>query len=141
MGNLVATLRHHHAEILEIVRAITAAVAAGSSPEIRTNVDRLRTALLAHLALEDSQLYPELTKAGEESGRELSARIAKTYERNMETISVALKAFLEQYDGDFEPADFSRDWQLVSQMLSDRIASEEATLYPLYQSWIGSRSD
>jgi hypothetical protein len=135
------TLRKQHGEILEIVRAITAAVAGGSCPEVRTHVDRLRAALLAHLALEDSQLYPELTKAGEESGQALSARIAKTYERNMETISVALKAFLEQYAADFELADFSRDWQLVSQMLSDRIASEEATLYPLYESWIGSRPE
>ncbi|HUS33480.1 MAG TPA: hemerythrin domain-containing protein [Kofleriaceae bacterium] len=133
---LIETLHVQHDEIKRLAAQVAAAADGGDIRAVCTGVDALGVALLAHLALEDAHLYPALTTAAERTQLEVPARIARTYEHNMATISVALKAFIEKYSRDFSMADFRRDWVLVSQLLGDRIESEEATLYPLYTSWV-----
>lgn len=137
MPDLIATLHAQHAEIERLAAQVSAASDRGDVPALCQALDALGAALLAHLATEDARLYPALTEAAERTQLEVPAKIARTYAHNMETISVALRAFLEKYSRSFELQDFRRDWLLVSQLLSDRIQSEEATLYPLYRSWVG----
>ena len=136
MQKLIETLHVQHEAIRRVVAQVAEAVEHGDMPGVCAAIDALASALLAHLAIEDAHLYPALTKAAEDTQLEVPARIARTYEHNMVTISVALKAFLEKYSHAFVMDDFRRDWVLVSQLLSDRIESEEATLYPLYTSWV-----
>lgn len=133
---LIETLHVQHQEIKRLVARVAAAADRSDVPAVCDAIDALGAALMAHLALEDAHLYPALTTAAEDTQLEVPSRIARTYEHNMTTIGVALKAFIEKYSRDFSIADFRRDWLLVSQLLDDRIESEEATLYPLYTSWV-----
>lgn len=136
MPDLIATLHVQHLEIRRLATQVSDASASGDVATLRSGLDALGTALLAHLAIEDAQLYPALTEAAERTKLEMPAKIARTYAMNMETISVALRAFLDRYSRGLDLVDFRRDWVLVAQLLTDRIESEEATLYPLYRSWI-----
>lgn len=135
---LVQALRAQHAELLRLVDRVNEAVARDSQRDTSDALASLAAALLAHLAFEDERLYPALTRATDHSPLDMPSKIARTYERNMETISVALRAFLDQYSGapSLDLPSFRRDWQLVSELLADRISSEEKTLYPLYDSWV-----
>ncbi len=135
MSDLIAILHAQHEAIIRISERVTEATQRGDAPSVCRELDALAVALLAHLEVEDSHLYPALTRAAEQTQLEVPARVARTYEHNMQTISVALKAFIEKYSRTFELEDFRRDWALVSQLLADRIESEEATLYPLYTAW------
>lgn len=135
MKALIETLRVQHEEIGRRIEAIEDALHREDASAVRRELDALATALLAHLAIEDAHLYPALSESASKSGHAIPAKLAATYEHNMKTISVALRAFLEAYGGHFKLDDFRRDWILVSQLLTDRIASEEATLYPLYAAW------
>lgn len=136
MPDLIATLHVQHEEIRRLAAMVSDASASGDVASLRSGLDALATALRAHLAIEDGQLYPALTEAAERTHLEMPAKIARTYATNMKTISVALKAFLDKYTRGLDLTDFRRDWVLVAQLLSDRIESEEATLYPLYRSWV-----
>lgn len=136
LTNLIETLHIQHEEITRIVDRITGAANRGDLAALAAGVDALAVAVLAHLAVEDAQLYPALTRAAEQTQLEVPTKIARTYEHNMQTITVALKAFIEKYSRPFTLEDFRRDWVLASQLLTDRILSEEATLYPLYKSWV-----
>ncbi len=138
MPKLIETLHAHHVEIRRLAARVDAAAKGDDKPAVCSALDALGSALLAHLALEDARLYPALTAAAERTQEEVPAKIARTYEHNMVTISVALKAFLEKYSREFSIDRFRSDWALVSQLLYDRMASEEGTLYPLYGSWVGS---
>jgi hemerythrin-like domain-containing protein len=135
---LVDVLRVQHAELLRLIQRVTEAVERDSERDVSAALASLTAALLAHLAIEDERLYPALTRATNRSALDMPSKIARTYEHNMETISVALRAFLEKYSGaeTLDLPSFRRDWHLVSELLVDRIASEEKTLYPLYDSWV-----
>ena len=135
MTDMIYTLRVQHEEIARLIGRIDDASARGDRAAVGTDVDALAIALLAHLEIEDARLYPALTRAAEQTQLEVPAKIARTYQHNMLTISVAIKAFIEKYSQSFSLDDFRRDWPLASQLLTDRIKSEEATLYPLYESW------
>ena len=136
MPTLIETLQVQHDEIMRIIERLSAALKRADLSGVCTELDALGSALKAHLAIEDAQLYPALTLAAEQTQLEVPTKIARTYEHNMSTISVALTAFLEKYSHAFSLENFGRDWVLVSQLLRDRIESEEATLYPLYRSWV-----
>lgn len=136
MKSLIETLHLQHEAIALTVDRIDAATRSGDVSAVCAELDVLAVELLAHLELEDGRLYPALTRAAEQTQLEVPAKIARTYEQNMQTITVALRAFLEKYSRKFVLEEFQRDWPLVSQLLTDRIASEEATLYPLYMSWV-----
>ncbi|MBA3457845.1 MAG: hemerythrin domain-containing protein [Deltaproteobacteria bacterium] len=140
MLDLIDTLHAQHDEIAQIVDRVNDATTRGDVESVAKELDALATAVLAHLEVEDSRLYPALTRAAERTQLEVPAKIARTYEHNMQTISIALKAFLEKYSHSFVLDDFKRDWPLVCQLLTDRIASEEQTLYPLYTSWVGGET-
>lgn len=134
---LIDTLHEQHREIGRIVESMTHHLAVSDLDGVRADLARLKTALLAHLAIEDAHLYPALSHAAAAKDLAVAARVAVTYERNMEHVSEALRAFLEQYGGEhIELADLRRDWALVARMLIDRIESEEDQLYPLYRSWV-----
>lgn len=139
MDDLLPTLHAHHRAIGEIVDTINVELAKGDVAAVQGQLVRLKSAVLAHLALEDAQLYPALTQAARETKLAVPTRVAMTYERNMEHVSAALKAFLEEYtQPQVQPSldDLKRDWELVARMLVDRMESEEDQLYPLYRSWV-----
>lgn len=142
MNTLLTTLHAQHRAVATLAAEVSDAVAHGDCDGIQRSLHALRAALGAHLALEDAELYPALSRAAEQTGLALPTSIARTYEHNMTAISTALTAFLDSYHEQrwAQPNaldEFRRDWALVSQLLADRINSEETTLYPLYASWVG----
>ncbi len=93
-----------------------------------------KTALLAHLELEDKKLYQALIKAAEKKDPG-AVETARMFSTNMVGISRVLIDFLGRYEGKKFAADaFAQDWQGILG-LGARINSEEATLYPLYEKW------
>lgn len=121
VDHLIDTLSAQHEAIRVIAAAIDVGLAGSDVGRVRVELQRLTLALRAHLHVEDAQLYPALAAAASRTRHEIPARIAITYERNMEHVSAALKAFLERYaTGDHELDDLRRDWQLVSRMLIQR---------------------
>lgn len=136
---LTETLKQQHAEVLRQVDVIQDAIQKADSQLIQRELKKLGTALVAHLSLEDHQLYPELERLATESGAENLAVVARQFSTNMSRISAALLAFLAKYEKPFtDVAAFKRDWSAVLAALSARIASEEVTLYPLYEKAVRS---
>jgi iron-sulfur cluster repair protein YtfE (RIC family) len=131
---LTETLKQQHAEVLRQVDIIQAGIEKADRGLIRSELEKLGTALVAHLMLEDRQLYPEIERLATESGSEHLAVVARQFASNMGRISAALLAFLAKYEKPFTDLDaFKRDWSSVLSALEGRIMSEETTLYPLYE--------
>ena len=85
-------------------------------------------AMLAHLALEDSQLYPSLRS------NPATAKLAHRYADEMLQLTPALMAFFDSYqDGGIDPGSFKRSLEQLQAVLQQRISREEGKLYPAYE--------
>ena len=128
------TLREQHKVVLLIVNEIQAAIIAADAPRIQQELKQLQKVLSAHLALEDAELYPGLHRMAVDAGSQNLAVVARQFASNMSRITDALLAFLRKYDRPIvDLAAFRSDWAHIVSALSGRIASEEGTLYPLYE--------
>ncbi len=97
-------------------------------------LDRLKTALLAHLQLEDTELYPGLQRLGKATGQPSLQTTADLFASNMKRITDAVTGFLGRYEGkNFDVIAFNRDWKSIVEVLGSRIQSEETTLFPMYE--------
>ena len=118
----------------ETIKLIQGAIEREERAQIETELKKLKTVLLAHLALEDAELYPGLERLGVESGSVNLTLVARQFASNMSRSSEALLSFLRKYDKPIVDLDsFRQDWAKIHSVLSGRIASEEASLYPLYE--------
>ncbi|MEO6954404.1 MAG: hemerythrin domain-containing protein [Polyangia bacterium] len=135
MRSQTDVLRTQHEELRTAIERIGQHAVAADVGALAQALRALKVALLAHLELEDSHLYPELALAAAQAESAVPVGVADTYQHNMKGVSTSLKAFLDQYDASFRMDDFQRDWPLVARMLCHRMESEEATLYPLYDAW------
>lgn len=132
MPALVETLRRQHAEIEALTRRIETALVDRDRVALTRDIKAFQRALVAHLELEDQQLYPALVARVEAHGSSINRNLIATYRSNMAQIGDTLKQF---FDGFADPIDFdafARNWPMVQQLLSHRIESEELTLYALY---------
>jgi hypothetical protein len=137
MDNIVATLQAQHQAVLKMVGKINEKVARGEVKGLNSILGELKTALLAHLELEDNQLYPSLIKAADALKNPGIAQTTRMFSGNMVQITDTLKGFLGKFEGkDIDPAAFKTDWNQLIGVLSARITSEEATLYPMYNQWV-----
>lgn len=133
MPTLVETLTTQHRAVIELVRQLDEALTAGNRSTLADLLGKLRTGVLAHLELEDRELYPSLIAAAEAAGRTDQAALARSFSDNMLRISDGLKAFLGRHSGptlDLEA--LRREWKDVAAILSQRIQSEESVLYPMH---------
>lgn len=138
MGDLLQTLQVQHQDIVQLEDEVDRALGAGDAAALSELLLRLKRTLLAHLELEDARLYPGLLRAAEKTRADIPLKVADTFAKNMQSVTAALKAFLDRYvASQIDIADLRRDWPLVRRLLDDRIESEERQLYPLYRSWHG----
>lgn len=125
---LIATLLAQHRELESLAEQVRAAMESRDPIELTKALTAFRVALIAHLKVEDSRLYPALRQASDKSD------LVNTYQKNMMQIGDSLRAFFDKYA---EPVDdfdaFEREWSMAQQLLAHRIKSEEDVLYPLYQ--------
>jgi hypothetical protein len=132
MSTLVEDLRLQHRALRTKMSALDDALAAADAVRTRAAVAELRHALLAHLAIEDRELYPALCALGAEDPDRRRQQVAQAFAASMRRISESLLAFLERPD-DTEPAALADAWAGIRSILQTRIDAEEKTLYPLYQ--------
>ncbi len=101
--------------------------------EVGVALDRLRQAVERHLALEDTDLYPSLSRLAEEKNQTGLSTTARMFSDNMKRISASMMTFFERYRGkQIDQAVFARDWKGIRDVLQVRFQSEESTLYPMY---------
>lgn len=130
------TLRKQHAEIVEAVRHIDAALdpkrLAGSAAEIRGRLSALMGKLSLHLAMEDNALYPSLEKHANAKVREIGVRFA----REMAGVKPTVEAFAKKWSEAeiaANAAAFCAETKQLFAVLGDRIKRENAELYPLLE--------
>lgn len=102
--------------------------------EGRARLQKARQAMLAHLNLEDSQLYPALRD------HPATAALARRYADEMLQLTPALLAFFDTYgEGRTDPQAFSRSLDELLAVLQQRIHREESRLYPAYDAHCDAR--
>jgi hemerythrin-like domain-containing protein len=123
---LTDILRDQHAQLYVLLDELQRLGLAG--PEGRERLREARQAMVAHLALEDSRLYPAL------HAHPSTSAVARRYAGEMQQLTPALLAFFDAYqEGDAEPEAFSRSLAQLLAVLEQRISREEDRLYPAYE--------
>ncbi len=80
-------------------------------------------------------------RAGKEKNDKALSDTAQVFSSNMLRITDSLKGFLQRHEGKkLDAGAFTRDWKTITAALQARITSEEATLYPLYDKWVGAKA-
>lgn len=99
-----------------------------SQPEGRELLFKTKSLLLAHLALEDQELYPALDRLAE------NKVLASSFHQEMQDISGSVLQFFKKYDdGIKDGIEFARDFGQIRAMLVQRMIREETRLYPAYK--------
>jgi hemerythrin-like domain-containing protein len=128
--SLVKTLKAQHQAVQRMVAELEGKLQRQDAEAATAVLGRLKEALLAHLELEDRELYPGLVRHAQ---AQHMLQVAKTFSSNMEFISQGLKDFLSRHERITDIATFRMEWQGVREVLRQRIHSEETSLYPLYE--------
>lgn len=133
MENLTQRLRAEHQTLLEIVGTLDRHLKAADLQNVNQALSELKAAMLAHLTVEDAELYPGLITLADRVGDEAMAKTARAFQDNMSRISAGLVTFLNRYEGKrFDIVAFTTDWRSIVEVLSARIGSEEKVLYPMF---------
>jgi iron-sulfur cluster repair protein YtfE (RIC family) len=129
-------LRKQHAEIVEAVRAIDAALdpqrLVKNAGEIRNRLSTLIGKLSVHLAMEDKSLYPSLAKHADAKVRDTGVKFA----REMAGVTPAVEAFSQKWsEAEIakNAAAFCTETKKLFAVLGDRIKRENTELYPLLE--------
>ncbi len=94
----------------------------------------LEVSLLAHLEMEDDQLYPALRKEAEHNNSIKDT--LDLFAIDMESVSKIVREFFEEYSegfSDMEPEKLSEDFENLLAALTKRIGNEEESLYEEYE--------
>lgn len=119
---LTAVLRDEHAALIAMLEDMQRLGAAGA--EGRERLRQARQAILAHLGLEERELYPAL------QAHPATCRLARQYAAEMAQLTPALLAFFETYaEGATDPRGFARSLDQLLAVLRQRMVREEAQLY------------
>ncbi len=129
MSVLIEELKKEHSEI---VAALNEVKKLGIlSKEGQDKLISVQTSLLAHLGMEDDQLYPILRKQAENS-KDLKNTL-DLFEMDMENVSTIVREFFDKYSEEFSGEKLSEDFENLFAALSKRIINEEASLYEEYE--------
>jgi hemerythrin-like domain-containing protein len=128
------TFRRQHQEILGLVKELQPqlnAVSLRDAAGVTTGLQRLATMLKAHLALEDSTLYPKLMTHADPA----VAATARRYQQEIGGLQTAFSNYLERWPTassiQQEPDLFVSQTQQVVAALLARIEREDGELYPM----------
>ncbi len=129
MSILIEELKKEHSEI---VAALNEVKKLGIlSKEGQDKLISVQTSLLAHLEMEDDQLYPTLRKQAENS-KDLKNTL-DLFEMDMENVSTIVREFFDKYSEEFSGEELQEDFEKLFTALSKRISNEEASLYEEYE--------
>jgi hypothetical protein len=132
MSILIEELKMEHSEILATLNEVKELGIL--SKEGQDKLMSLEVSLLAHLGIEDDQLYPVLKK---EAGHSSSIRdTLELFSIDMENVSQVVQEFFEKYSDGFSGMDIeklSEDFENLHSALTKRIRNEEEFLYEEYE--------
>ena len=101
------------------------------SKEGQDKLMSVQTSLLAHLEMEDDQLYPALRKEAVHN-KDLKNTL-DLFEMDMENVSTIVREFFDKYSEEFSGKELPEDFENLLAALSKRISNEEASLYEEYE--------
>ena len=129
MSQLIDKLKDDHKKLVEI---LTAVKTMGPTAEGFKKLQETKTALLAHLGVEDAQLYPKLRNAGKTDPK-LQGTL-DMFAKDMEKLAGFAMGFFEKYSGTGpKGAEFGKDFGKLCAELSNRIGREERILYAEFE--------
>ena len=132
MSILIEELKKEHSEIVATLNEVKELGIL--SEEGQDKLMSLEVSLLAHLGIEDDQLYPVLKKEAEHYNS-----IKDTLELfaiDMENVSKTVREFFEKYSEGFSGMDIkelSEEFDNLLAALTKRIRNEEESLYEEYE--------
>ncbi len=132
MSLLIEELKKEHSEILATLNEVKKLGIL--SKEGQEKLLSLEVSLLAHLEMEDDQLYPALKKEAEHSNSIKDT--IDLFAIDMENVSKIVRDFFEKYSegfSDMEPDELSQDFENFYEALTKRIGNEEDSLYEEYE--------
>jgi hemerythrin superfamily protein len=132
MSILIEELKKEHSEILATLNAVKKLGIL--SKEGQDKVMSLEVSLLAHLGMEDDQLYPALKKEAEH--RNSIKDTLELFAIDMENVSKIVREFFEKYSEGFSGMErdrLSEDFENLFSALTKRICNEEESLYEEYE--------
>lgn len=129
MSVLIEELKKEHSEILDALNEVKKLGIL--SKEGQDKLMSLEVSLLAHLEMEDDQLYPALRKEAEHSNSIKDT--LELFAMDMEGVSKIVQEFFEKYSEEFSGKDLSEDFENLLSALTKRIRNEEESLYEEYE--------
>lgn len=132
--NLIETLKRNHQVFWELYGQIKAAANSDDRPLIQQKLKEFRISLMEHILTENVSLYVYLSKFYGDD--ESTVDLVKKTRSEMDKIGKMVRAFMQKYEtmdvDDSMFATFSEGLESVIQELDKRIATVEASIYPLY---------
>ena len=132
MSILIEELKKEHSEIIATLNEVKELGIL--SNEGQDKLMSLEVSLLAHLGIEDDQLYPVLKKEAEHYNSIKDT--LDLFEMDMENVSKIVQEFFEKYSEGFSGMDIkelSEDFDNLLTALTKRIRNEEESLYVEYE--------
>ena len=132
MSILIEELKKEHSEILAAFNEVKELGIL--SKEGQDKLMSLEVSLLAHLEMEDDELYPTLRKEAEHNNSIKDT--LDLFAIDMENVSKIVREFFEKYSEGFSGMDLkelSEDFENLLTALTKRIGNEEESLYEEYE--------
>lgn len=129
MTILIEELKKEHSEI---VAALNEVKKLGIlSKEGQDKLMSLEASLLAHLEMEDDQLYPVLRKEAKHN-KDLKNTL-DLFIMDMENVSEIVQDFFDKYSEEISGEEVQKDFDVLCTAISKRISNEEESLYEEYE--------
>jgi len=129
MSILIEELKKEHSGIIATLNEVKKLGIL--SKEGQDKLISVQTSLIAHLEMEDDQLYPILRKQAE-NNKDLKNTL-DLFEMDMENVSTIVQEFFDKYSEEFSGEKLQEDFEKLFASLSKRISNEEAALYEEYE--------
>ena len=128
MSDLVNRLKKEHNILVEALDSMTKLGI--TTKDGQEKLYSAKEALLAHLSLEDKELYPVLRKAAESDDSVKST--LDIFAKDMEEISKTALSFFAKYAQGGDSLEFAKELGRLLGALKNRIGREEDVLYAQY---------
>ncbi len=129
MSILIEELKKEHAEIVATLNEVKKLGIL--SKEGQNKLMSVEASLLAHLEIEDDQMYPALPKEAEQN-KNLKNTL-DLFAMDMDNVSKVVQDFFEKYSEDLSGEDLPEDFENLYTALIKRISNEEESLYEEYE--------
>ncbi len=128
MSILIEELKKEHSEIVATLNEVKNLGIL--SNEGQNKLMSVEASLLAHLEIEDDQMYPTLRKEAEQN-KNLQNTL-DLFAMDMDNVSKAVQGFFDKYSEELSGEELQKDFENLCNALSKRISNEEESLYEEY---------